>query len=151
MRTTNEILDAAKTAIKADSDYRLAKELETNQGHITNWRAKKSQPNNEMVYRLAVLLEEDPAQVLAEIEADFAKTPERAGYWLNFLRCGRPQAVQRSPSSGLPTGWSTSGAGGAEGAGDGGPHKMRLCRTHGSNSRRRSIRSRRWARRSMIA
>ena len=85
MRTTNEILDAAKTAIKADSDYRLAKELETNQGHITNWRAKKSQPNNEMVYKLALMLDEDPAVLLAEVEHDFAKSPERAAWWADFL------------------------------------------------------------------
>ena len=124
MRTTNEILDAAKTAIGAGSDYRLAMELETTPGRVNMWRAKKSQPNNEMVYRLAIMLAEDPARLLAEIEADFAKSPERAGYWLNFLRSGGPQAIQHSPSSGLHTGWSESGAGGAEGAGDGGPHKM---------------------------
>lgn len=88
MRTTEEILDAAKAAIAAASDYRLAKELETTTGHITNWRAKKSQPNNEMVYRLAIMLQEDPGLILAEIEHDFAKTPERAAWWADFLAHG---------------------------------------------------------------
>lgn len=150
MRTTNEILDAAKTALHADSDYRLAKELETTTGHVTNWRAKKSQPNNEMVYRLATMLAEDPALLLAEIEADFARTPERAGYWLNFLRSGGPQAMERRRRYDLRTGSGTSALD-AEATGE--PHKMRLCRTegYGRSSKRRSTRSRRWDRRSNVA
>jgi len=82
---TREYLDAAKTAAKVPSDYALAKKLEISPGAICDVRQGKRGLPLDAVYRLAIILEMDPAQMVAEMEAERETNPGKAEFWRSFL------------------------------------------------------------------
>lgn len=81
-----EYLDAAKQAMGITSDNELAKRLEANRGTISAIREGKRGVPVEMAFRLAITLNQDPATVLADLEAQREKNPKRAAFWRSFLK-----------------------------------------------------------------
>jgi len=79
-----EYLDAAKTRLNLKSDYELAKRLECPSGHISEVRSGKRHMPLEVAFRIAITLEIDPAQVVADLEEQREKNPKRQGFWRSF-------------------------------------------------------------------
>ena len=83
--TPTEYLDAAKTKIGITSDYELSKRLNIHRGWIPAIRRSERHIPLDVAYKLAIILELDPAQVVAELEAERETNPARADFW----RCRR--------------------------------------------------------------
>lgn len=81
----NEYLDAAKTRLKIESDYELAKRFGAHTGSIAEIRNGKRAVPLDVAFKLAITLELDPAQVVADLEAQREKNPTRQGFWHSFL------------------------------------------------------------------
>ncbi len=84
--TPNEYLDAAKAKMGVESDYELAKRLESNRGNINEIRAGKRGVPVEMAFRLAITLELDPATVVADLESQREKNGKSREFWTGFIR-----------------------------------------------------------------
>lgn len=79
-----EYLDAVKARLNLKSDYALAKALEVPNGNIAGIRHGARFIPLEMAFRIAITLELDPAQVVADLEEQREKNAKRRGFWRSF-------------------------------------------------------------------
>ncbi|MDO9449343.1 MAG: hypothetical protein Q7J21_02575 [Rugosibacter sp.] len=84
MKTT-DYLDAAKKKLAIKSDYELAKKMNIPNGQLPGMRTEKRAVPLSVAYWLAITLEIDPAQVVADLEAQREKNPVRREFWKSFL------------------------------------------------------------------
>lgn len=80
----NEYLDAAKARLNLESDYALAKALDCLPNHVSEVRSGKRHVPLDVAFRLAITLEMDPAQVVADLEEQREKNAKRRGFWRSF-------------------------------------------------------------------
>lgn len=106
----NELLDQAKKALNVDSDYALAKAMEIDRGDIAHYRKGKMIPNVYAATRLAVVLDRDPIQLIAEIEAATEKNEKKRGFWQRFLSHSRTAAFCLAVALNCSAGWLAAGA-----------------------------------------
>lgn len=79
-----EYLDAAKARLNLPSDYQLAKVLELPNGSIPAMRRGSRNIPLDVAFRIAITLELDPAQVVADLEEQREKNAKRRGFWRSF-------------------------------------------------------------------
>ena len=85
MRTTIELLDAAKAKIGITSDYALAKALGVSQPAVTGYRAGRRIFDDDTALAIAEILGVHPLQVIAAANAERAKTPEQRERWSGVM------------------------------------------------------------------
>lgn len=83
--TPIEYLDAAKVALKITSDYELAKRLEVDNRRISAYRKGREKLDNYIATKLAITLQIDPAQVIADLEYQNEKDEKKREFWKGFL------------------------------------------------------------------
>ncbi len=88
-----EYLDAAKARLSIESDYALGKRLDCLPNHISEVRSGKRHMPLDMAFRIAITLEMDPAQVVADLEEQREKNPKRQGFWRSFTSRAHSSAV----------------------------------------------------------
>lgn len=82
----NDLLNAAKDRLKLVSDYQMAKRLNLPRQSMPGIREGTRPLPLDVAYKLAIILELDPAQVVAELEAERERNPQRAAFWKVFPR-----------------------------------------------------------------
>lgn len=110
---TNDYLNAAKTKLGIESDYGLAKALEVERQSMTGFRSGERHMPLDVAFRLAIILEIDPAHLVAEIEAERETKPKKAAFWRSFLQRAAMLAVLTCTLALSFTAISTSGPAGA--------------------------------------
>lgn len=85
MRTSITLIDKARSLCIPQTDYQLAKRLGINHATISRCRHRGGTLDNEAATRLAELLAQDPMDVIAIMESERAKTPEKKAFWENRL------------------------------------------------------------------
>jgi transcriptional regulator with XRE-family HTH domain len=80
-----ELLDLAKGRLSLKSDYALAKMSGIPKQRISQIRSGKEAMPLHLIYWLAVTLEKDPAELVAQQEIEREKNPERVKFWNSFL------------------------------------------------------------------
>lgn len=88
-----EYLEAAKARLNIASDYALAKRLGVRPQSMTGYTDGSRNIPLDMAYKLAITLEMDPAQVVADLEAQREKNPQRKDFWTGFIRRASMLAV----------------------------------------------------------
>ena len=88
-----EYLDTAKARLNVTSDYALAKRLECFPNHVSEVRSGKRHMPLDMAFRIAITLELDPAQVIADLEEQREKNEKRRGFWRSFASRARSSVV----------------------------------------------------------
>lgn len=78
-------LDAARDRLDPASDYELARELEIEPSAISNYRHGRSRPDNNVLIGLAEILEIDPLELIALVNAERAKKERERAFWKNLL------------------------------------------------------------------
>lgn len=78
-------LDAVKSQLDIQSDYELAKRMEVGNGRIVMIRSGERPIPLAMAFKIAIALEMDPAQVVADLEEQREKNPARRDFWRSFL------------------------------------------------------------------
>lgn len=77
----SKVLDDAKAKLGAASDYALAKQTGIKKEYISLYRSGQRTPDAYACARLAEVLEIDPFELLAQVEAATEKNEERRTYW----------------------------------------------------------------------
>ena len=88
-----EYLDAVKARLNVSSDYALAKRLELANGSLSGIRSGHRHIPLDVAFRIAITLEMDPAEVVADLEAQREKNEQRRGFWRSFASRARSSAV----------------------------------------------------------
>lgn len=91
--TPSEYLDATKARIGVTSDYELAKRIEISDKVIPAIRRGERHLPLDVAYRIAITLELDPAEVVADLEGQREKNEKRAAFWRSFTLRARQAAV----------------------------------------------------------
>jgi transcriptional regulator with XRE-family HTH domain len=81
MSMTNDLLDAAKKNKGFKSDYALAKAVGLGTGRISQYRSGRFRVGEELAVELAELAGLDPLGVLADLQAENAKSEEVRKIW----------------------------------------------------------------------
>ena len=83
--TPNEYLDEAKKAMGVESDYELAKRLEMSNKHLPAIRRGERAMAIDVIFKIAITLNLDPAGVIADLESQKEKNEKRLSFWRGFL------------------------------------------------------------------
>ena len=75
------LLDKAQVIHSLRSDYKLALVMGVSASSLTSYRQGKTMPDARVISKLCALTGDDPALLLAQIEADRAKTDEARALW----------------------------------------------------------------------
>lgn len=102
---TNQILDKAKEKLNVSTDYQLKIYLGiTSRSQMSNYRSGKNKPDEEMCFKLAEILEEEPQAIIAAIRLDAEKEPAKIEFWKRqaqrYALTAGIVAVLTSPASG---------------------------------------------------
>lgn len=81
VRNSIALIDKARSLCSPPTDYQLAKTLGIKQQTISRCRTKGGTLDNEASYKLADLLGQSRADVVAIMEAERARTPEKRAFW----------------------------------------------------------------------
>ena len=96
----SEYLDAFKDVTGITSDYALAQRLEIKNGWIPAIKRGERNIPLEMAFKIAIALQLDPSQVIADLESQREKNEKRAEFWRGFLsRANTAAAVMCTPLS----------------------------------------------------
>lgn len=79
------LLDKAKVMHRLPSDYKLALVLGVSFSTPANYRTGKTLPDARVISKLCDLTGDDPALLLAQVEAERAKTTEARALWLQVV------------------------------------------------------------------
>jgi transcriptional regulator with XRE-family HTH domain len=80
------LLDKAISIHRLSSDYKLALVMGISASSLTSYRHGKTLPDARVIGKLCELTGDDPALLLAEIEAQRAKTDEARALWLEVVQ-----------------------------------------------------------------
>jgi transcriptional regulator with XRE-family HTH domain len=83
---TLALLEAVKTRRKITSDYALAKALGVTQQAVSSYRSGNSIINDDVCLTVATILEIPPIGVIAQANAERAKTPELRQRWMELVQ-----------------------------------------------------------------
>lgn len=83
MKTTVQWLDLAKAKFSL-SDYALAPRVGVGRGQISKYRNGIDFLSDDVAFRLAALLEIDPAQIIASAHAEKARSSEARAFWFQL-------------------------------------------------------------------
>lgn len=85
MSKAKELLLECKVKLGVKTDYKLAQALEIHTGRISAYMNGKETPDAYACVRMALILGRDPAEVIAEVEADTEKNEKRRAFWADFV------------------------------------------------------------------
>lgn len=85
MSATIKFMDALAARYNA-TDYRIGKMLGKSTGAISNYRTGRSTFDAKTCVQVAELLELEPLEVIAAVEADRARTEDDRGWWRAQLK-----------------------------------------------------------------
>lgn len=80
-----ELIEKAKAANNLTSNYQLAKLTQIPENRISDFKNGTRSPDAYAATRLALAAEREPIEVIAELEAETEKNPEKRRFWLDFL------------------------------------------------------------------
>ena len=78
-------LDAVKAQLNIESDYELEKRIDVGKGHVNEMRSGKRGVPLATAFKIAITLQLDPAQVVADLAEQHEKNPKRREFWQGFL------------------------------------------------------------------
>jgi anti-sigma-K factor RskA len=78
-------LDAAKAELNVTSDYELGKRLQCRPNHISEFRTEKRGMPIDTMYRIAITLKLDPAEVVADLTSQRETDPVKLEFWRSFM------------------------------------------------------------------
>lgn len=84
MTKTQELAEAARVKLGGVTDYSLAKTLEIPRARISEYVRGEQNADTYACVRLAMVLGRDPLEVIAEVEAQTARTPTKRDFWSRF-------------------------------------------------------------------
>jgi hypothetical protein len=84
MTRTQELLEAVRVKLGGVTDYRMAITLGIPRPRIHEYVKGKAQADAYASTRIALELDRDPLEVIAEVEAEAARSPTVRSFWASF-------------------------------------------------------------------
>lgn len=84
MTKTQELLAEAAEKLGGVTDYKLAQRLGIPRQTLTHYRSGKRQADAYVAAQLALVLGRDPLAVIAEVEAESARSKPARDFWARF-------------------------------------------------------------------
>lgn len=81
---TQTLLEEVRSKLGGVTDYRLAQVMEVHRQQMSRYHKGDQQADAYACARIALILERDPLEIIAEVEADAAKTDARRAFWAGF-------------------------------------------------------------------
>jgi transcriptional regulator with XRE-family HTH domain len=105
MKTTIEYLDAVKDKIGISSDYALAKKLGFSLSAVSSYRCGRRVFDDDAALTVAQFLGINPLIVIAESNAERAKTPEMRDRWMDVIQGFRALLLHAKSGKGFSPTW----------------------------------------------
>lgn len=80
-----EYFEAAKGRLNIESDYALAKRFGIPNANMPGMKNGSRRVPLDVAFKLAITLELDPAQVVADLEQQREKSSQRKAFWSGFI------------------------------------------------------------------
>ncbi len=88
-----EYIEACKTRLKVDSNYKLAIELDIAERDINFYARGERLPSVYACFKIAECLELDPSIIMADIASETEKNPKKRDYFKSFIGCCKAVAA----------------------------------------------------------
>lgn len=85
MSKAKELLLECKIKLGVKTDYKLAQELKIERARISDYMAEKRTPDTYACVRIALILNRNPAEIIAIVEEESEKNAQRKSFWADFL------------------------------------------------------------------
>lgn len=85
MSKARELLLECKIKLDVKTDYKLAQKLEIERTRISEYMSGKRVPDEYACMRISLILQRNPAEIIAVIQGESEKNPKRKAFWLDFL------------------------------------------------------------------
>ncbi|MEQ1592565.1 MAG: helix-turn-helix transcriptional regulator [Thiobacillaceae bacterium] len=85
MTKTQEILEIVRTKLNGATDYKIAQVLDIPRQRISEYANGKQQADSYTCAKIAEILERDPLEIIAQVEAEAARTEKKRKYWRSFF------------------------------------------------------------------
>lgn len=93
MSKAKELLLECKIKLGVQTDYKLAQALQINRGIVSDYMSGKRTPDAYACVRIALILNRNPAEIIAIVEEESEKNAQRKSFWADFLSHAK-QAAQ---------------------------------------------------------
>lgn len=84
MKKTVELLDKCKKKLNISSTYELSEITGISEQALSNYYLNKSNPDEYVCFKIAEVLELDPAYVIAQIKSESEKNEKKREYFRSF-------------------------------------------------------------------
>lgn len=88
MTKTQEYFELVRVKLEAASDYRIAQVLEISTQNVSEYVRGIREADTYACTRIAMVLELDPLEVIAQVEAEAARTEKKRDFWRSFRSSG---------------------------------------------------------------
>jgi hypothetical protein len=85
MSKAKELLMECKIKLGIKTDYKLAQAMEINRARISAYMSSKEIPDTYACIRISLILQRNPAEIIAMVEAASEKNEKRRAFWVDFL------------------------------------------------------------------
>jgi transcriptional regulator with XRE-family HTH domain len=82
---TTELIEQVRAKLDGATDYKIAQVLEISKQKVSAMRKGTEKPDAYDCARMAEILERDPLEVIAQVEAEAARTEKKRQYWRSFF------------------------------------------------------------------
>lgn len=89
MSKIQKLLDNCKKNLGIESDYKLAQAIEINRARISGYMNGKEFPDSYACTRIALILNKNPAEIIAMVEIEAEKNKTKKKFWRKFLICSK--------------------------------------------------------------
>ncbi|MHB1092939.1 hypothetical protein [Thiobacillus sp.] len=85
MSQTQQLIEQVRTKLDGATDYRMAQVLDLPTQRISNYVKGKQDADTYACAKIAEILDRDPLEVIAQVEAEAARTEKKRQYWRSFF------------------------------------------------------------------
>lgn len=85
MTETQQLIEQVRTKMDGATDYKIAQVLDLPRQRLSDFVKGSRAADPYACARMAEILERDPLEVIAQVEAEAARTEKKRQYWRSFF------------------------------------------------------------------
>ncbi len=85
MSQTQQLMEQVRKKLDGATDYKIAQVLDLPTGIVHYYVTGNREADNYACAKIAEILDRDPLEVIAQVEAEAARTEKKRQYWRSFF------------------------------------------------------------------
>lgn len=85
MSQTQQLIEQVRQKLNGATDYKIAQVLDLHSEYISGYVNGERKADAYACARIAEILERDPLEVIAQVEAEAARTEKKRAYWRSIF------------------------------------------------------------------